>query len=78
MNDLFLIDLLRTSLVVGIAVCLLTATTQLWNGRFSSKARNQLWLLLAALLLVGPFMKLPQNYKIEIPVAIQEQVQQPV
>ena len=77
MKELFLLDLLRTSLIVGIAVCLLTATTQLWNGRFSSKARNQLWLLLAALLLVGPFLKLPQDYRIEIPVAIREQVQQP-
>ena len=65
----FGVDLLRTSLAVGIVVCLLTASARLWDRHFSARARNRLWLVLALLLLAGPFLKLPDAYRIPLPAA---------
>lgn len=70
MMESFVIDLLRTSLVVGAAACALAAAARPWYRRFSAGGRNRLWLLLAILLLAGPFLRPPQAYRIALPAAV--------
>lgn len=60
MNALFL-NLLRTSLVIGVLSLCLILLSPLWNRKFAALWKKRLWCLLAAILLIGAFIRLPEN-----------------
>lgn len=60
MKDVFL-NLLGTSLVVGIASVVFTLVTPLWNRYFAARWKKRLWYLMALLLLIGAFLPFPEG-----------------
>lgn len=72
MTALFL-NLLRTSLVIGILSCVIALLSPFWNRKFSALWKKWLWSLLAAMLLIGSFVQMPDALiKVKIPVSNQQ------
>lgn len=72
MTALFL-NLLRTSLVIGILSCIIALLSPFWNQNFSALWKKRLWSLLAAILLIGSFVQMPDAFiKVNIPVSNQQ------
>jgi len=62
MSDGFFFQMLRVSLVIGLSSAALALTSSFWEKRrFSIRWRKRLWGVFAALLLLGPFLPLPDG-----------------
>lgn len=73
MNRELFFDLLRTSAAVGVMALALVLASPLWNRKFAARWKSWLWCVLAALLLAGPFLRLPEEtalWTIPVPEAV--------
>jgi len=62
MSDAFFFQMLRVSLVIGLSSIALAVASFFWEKqRFSIRWRKRLWGIFAAILLIGPFLPLPDG-----------------
>lgn len=71
MNELFL-RLLSTSLVVGIPIVALALSAPLWNKVYAAAWKRRLWCLLALVLVLGAFFRLPEGAPRAVEVSVPE------
>lgn len=72
MRDQLFLNLLRTSLVTGIFTVALALAAPLWNRRFTALWRKRLWCVLAAVLVLGAFLRLPETAPKAVEITVPE------
>lgn len=72
MKDELFLNLLRTSLVAGIFTVVLALAAPLWNRRFTALWRKRLWCVLAAVLVLGAFLRLPEAAPKAVEITVPE------
>lgn len=72
MRDELFLNLLRTSLVAGIFTVVLALAAPLWNRRFTALWRKRLWCVLAAVLVLGAFLRLPEAAPKAVEITVPE------
>lgn len=72
MRDQLFLNLLRTSLVAGIFTVALALAAPLWNRRFTALWRKRLWCVLAAVLVLGAFLRLPETAPKAVEITVPE------
>lgn len=72
MRDELFLNLLRTSLVAGAFIVALTLAAPLWNRHFTTLWRKRLWCVLAAVLVLGTFLRLPEAVPKAVEITVPE------